>query len=130
MANNITQPLSPDVSLNLKLQTSVGRNQVQRNTGLFTANYLVPNTRVGNEALELAATKSYQSNPTETFTNVVLSCSGPLTFVAVDMNDVVITLSIKSLLALDSPIKSFTITNSVAGADTVRLSLNTVSNVP
>lgn len=130
MANNITQPLSPDVSLNLKLQTSVGRNQVQRNSGLYTANYLVPGTRVGSEALELAATKVYQSNPAENFTNIVVSCSGPLTFAAIDMNDVAITLNIRSLLVLDSPLKAFTITNSAVGADTVRVSLNTVSNVP
>lgn len=128
MANNITVAPSPDISLSLKLQTSVGRNQVQRNTGLYSAIYLVPDTRVDNASLELDTLKTFVSNPTEQFKNVVVSCSGPLTFSAVDMNDVVLTLPIKTLLALDAPLKSFTLTN--ASTDTVRISLNTVSFVP
>lgn len=128
MANNITAALSPDISLSLKLQTSVGRNQVQRNTGLYSAIYLVPNTRVDNVSLELATLKTYQSNATETFTNLVISCSGPLLLDAVDMDDVAIRLIVSRLLALDAPLKSFTLTNQ--GTDPVRASLNTVSLVP
>jgi hypothetical protein len=128
MATNITVAPSPDISLSLRLQASVGRNQVQRSAGLYSAIYLVPNTRVDNVSLELATLKTFTSNSAEQFKNIVISCSSPLTFSAIDANDVALTWPISTLLVLDAPLKSFTLTNS--GTDTVRVSMNTVSFVP
>src|SRR6202022_1096261 len=97
--NNITVPPSPDISMGLKLQVTVGRNQVQRNTGTYAALYLAPNSNLNSAYVELAPAQVYTVSAS--VKNLVVSTSSQLTFSGVLANAATANFKINSLFELD-----------------------------
>ena len=121
----ISGPLSPEMSMSVNIGVTVGRNQVQRNQGNYSAIYLAPSSRIGQDYVELASLDVLSSNPNEFTHRLVVSTSGPLLFEAVNQNDEALKFTVNKALVIDDVLKSFKLTNE--GTAVVRLNYNTVS---
>lgn len=122
----VSNSLSPPQSLGLYLEVRVGRNQVQRKVGDYSALYFATNSNIQDAYVELDSLDVWSSNLQETIQHLVLYCSGVLNFNAVMADDSVINMPVNSMLVIDSAMKSFTLTN-VSGA-LVRANLNFVTS--
>lgn len=126
---DITQSITPSISMSLKLGVSVGRNQVQRNEGNYSAIYLADQMFVTDTVIELLPNGTKFSNPNEQYKNLVISTTLPLGIVIVKPDDSVCLFTINRLLAYDDEIKTWAITN-LSGTDMARVAMNMISYVP
>jgi hypothetical protein len=121
----ITPGGSPPQSFGLQLKVTVGRNQLQRQVGNYSALYFADNMNVQDAMFELDPLKIWETNPQETFQRLVVSCSGVLQFHGVRPDGSVVDLQVNRLLVLDTEFRTWTLTN--IGSETVRGSLHFVS---
>ncbi len=118
------KPTNPQ-TLQVLTQCMMGRNQVQRAVGNYSALYYADGATVQDVYTEIAPNTLWTSNPQETFKTLVVSCSGVLVLDGVTVDLLPLRLTINKLLVLDTELRSFKLTN--VGLDDVRAQLNFVS---
>lgn len=124
--NTIIRESPPSLSMSLKLGVSVGRNQIQRNVGNYSALYVADAKQVSQDILDLPAGQTWSSNPQSRISGLVLSVSGdPVTVTSTKLDDTTVVLVVKRLLVIDEDLKGFSITNS--GTTAVRASANYIT---
>jgi hypothetical protein len=122
---SITAPITPAISMGLKLNVTNGRNQIQRNVGNYAALYLVPGSRIVENYLELAVGETFNSNAGESTNNLVLSTSGQLTFSGTLVSGAMLEFNINKVLVLDDSLSEYSFTNNTNAV--VRVNLNAVN---
>lgn len=124
---DILKAAPPSISMSLKLGVSLGRNQIQRNTGNYSALYQADGQQVGDTMMDIAAGDSWSSGPLNVAC-LVLHVTSPVTVTLVTAEGATLTLAVKRMLVLDQNIGNYSITNS--GVDDVRASINYVTYTP
>lgn len=124
---NIMTAAPPSISMSLKLGVSLGRNQIQRNTGNYSAIYLADGQQVGDTMMDIEVGDSWSSGTLRTAC-LVLSVTSPVTVTATLESGTVVVLEVKRLLVLDQNLTGVTILNS--GTADVRAALNYVTYTP
>jgi hypothetical protein len=125
MTSFITGGESPPQSFGVQVKVTLGRNQLQRQVGNYSALYFADGLNMQDSTFELDPLKIWSSNPQETFQRLVIACSGILQFDGVRPDNSTVRLQINRLLVLDTEFRTFTLTN--VGESKVRGSLNFVS---
>jgi len=121
----VSQGLTPPQSLGLQLQVNVGRNQVQRQVGNYSALYFADGANIQDSYIELQELKIWQSNPQETFQRIVISCSGNLIFEGIQPDNTTVKLPVNRMMVLDTEFRTFKLTN--INTETVRANLHYVT---
>lgn len=128
MTSYITGNVSPPQSLGVELKVTVGRNQIQRTVGNYSALYFADQSNIQDAYIELDALQIWSSNPQETYQQLVISCSGPLEFTGVRPNGSSVNLTVNHMLILDTEFRTFKLSN--VNTERVRAQLNYVSTRP
>ncbi len=121
----ITGSAAPPQSFGVQVKVTLGRNQLQRQVGNYSALYFADGLNMQDATFELESLKIWNSNPQETYQRLVVSCSGTLQFKGIRPDNTEVDLQVNRLLVLDTEFRSFQLTN--VGTDPVRGSLNFVS---
>lgn len=124
---NIMTAAPPSISMSLKLGVSLGRNQIQRNTGNYSAIYLADGQQVTESMMDLEVNETWASGAVN-IACLVLSVTSEVTVTLIKPDASTVVLAVKRLLVLDQNIIGFSILNS--GTAEVRASINYVTYTP
>lgn len=126
---DITQALTPSISMSLKLGVSVGRNQVQRNEGNYSAIYLADHMIVSDAVMEIPPGNAKLSNISEQYKTMVISTNVPLKLEAIKVDGSTFSFTINRLLAFDDEVVSWALIN-LSQTEIARVAINMISYIP
>lgn len=124
MPNTLIESPFPRSALVFRLNTGVGRNQIQKVTGNFSATYMTDD-QLTDTFFALDAAQVYESASNQSVEVLALFVKDPVTVAITMPDDTVVEMPVKQMLVIDYPIKGFKITAGVA----TRVYINSITKL-
>lgn len=118
-------PEYPNASLRVQVAVSQGIKQLQRSLGMGVGLYQSTDAAIKQETTEIGPGSIFRSNANDNIETLVVVTNLPLVLNGKDLSDNFVALEVNRLLVIDSPLKSFTLTN--AGDAKARVQMYMIS---